>query len=97
MINYTHYTSKNEHPEDVIYREKNYISRLQEHIDSVYDTLADNLRLTEKGKDMLFDYIFNSTENDGFEDYLDSYGIEYDDIFSETSRCCGRCCCEKEG
>ncbi len=43
-----HYTKFNEHPEDRVFRDKEYIQRLQKHIDSVYETLATDLRLNEK-------------------------------------------------
>jgi hypothetical protein len=76
-----HYTKFNEHPEDRIYRDKEYIQRLQRHIDSVYDLLAADLRLNEQGTDWLFDYVYNSDDNDiEFEEYLDNYSIKYCDI-----------------
>jgi hypothetical protein len=80
-INESHYTKFGEHPEDRIYRDREYIQRLQRHIDSVYDLLANDLRLNQKGQDFLFDYVFNEDSKDiEFEEYLDKYGIKYEDI-----------------
>ena len=80
MITEQHYTTrKNEHPEDRIFRDKEYINRLQKHIDEVYEKLALDLRLNDEGKDHLFDYVFNEMKNDlEFEDYLDKLGHSYD-------------------
>jgi len=80
-INQSHYTKFNEHPEDRIYRDKEYIQRLQRHIDSVYDLLAADLRLNEQGTDWLFDYVYNSdNEKIEFEEYLEKYNVKYCDI-----------------
>jgi hypothetical protein len=76
-----HYTKFNEHPEDRIFRDREYIQRLQKHIDSVYDLLANDLRLNQKGQDWLFDYVFNEDSNDiEFEEYLDKSNVKYEDI-----------------
>jgi hypothetical protein len=80
-INQNHYTQFNEHPEDRIFRDREYIQRLQRHIDSVYDLLANDLRLNQKGQDWLFDYVFNEDSNDiEFEEYLDKYNVKYSDL-----------------
>lgn len=81
MITEKHYTQFNEHPEDRIYRDKQYIKRLQGHIDSVFDLVAYDLSLNEEGKDLLFDYIYNEDRNIEFEEYLYNLGIRYDEIF----------------
>lgn len=76
-----YYTRQNEHPEDRIFRDKEYVNRLQKHIDEVYEELARDLRVNMDGKDYLFDYIFNEMNNDlEFEDYLDRFGNSYEDI-----------------
>ena len=75
-----HYTKLNEHPEDRIYRDKEYIQRLQRHIDSVYEELAKDLRLNEQGTDWLFDYVYNEDNKDiMFEEYLEKYDVKYED------------------
>lgn len=82
MITEQHYTRQNEHPEDRIFRDKEYINRLQKHIDEVYEELARDLRVNMDGKDYLFDYIFNEDDNDlEFEDYLHKFGKEYENSF----------------
>ena len=82
MINTDHYTRQNEHPEDRIFKDKEYINRLQKHIDEVYEELARDLRVNMDGKDYLFDYIFNEMNNDlEFEGYLHKLGHRYDEMF----------------
>ena len=82
MITEQHYTRQNEHPEDRIFRDKEYIKRLQKHIDEVYEELARDLRVNMDGKDYLFDYIFNEDDNDlEFEGYLNKLGKEYNRLF----------------
>ena len=81
MINTDHYTRQNEHPEDRIFRDKEYINRLQKHIDEVYEELSKDLRMNTEGKDYLFDYIFNEDDKDlEFEDYLHKLGNRYDEM-----------------
>ena len=81
MITEQHYTRQNEHPEDRIFRDKEYINRLQKHIDEVYEELARDLRVNMEGKDYLFDYVFNEDDKDlEFEDYLNKLGHRYDEM-----------------
>jgi len=84
MITEQHYTNKNEHPEDRIFRDKEYINRLQKHIDEVFERLSRDLRVNvdDALKDYLFDYIFNVDDKDlEFEDYLNKLGHRYDKLF----------------
>jgi len=75
-----HYTLDGDHPEDRIYRDREYIHRLQRHIDSVYEELAKDLRLNEQGTDWLFDYVYNEDNKDiMFEEYLEKYNVKYED------------------
>ncbi len=74
-----HYTSKGEHPEDRIYRDREYIHRLRAHLDEVYDALERDLRVKE-GENWLFDFIYNEDRAIEFEDYLIECGIRYKDI-----------------
>jgi len=83
-INQSHYTKLDEHPEDRIYRDKEYIQRLQKHVDSVYESLAKDLRLNGKGYDWLFDYIYNCDELIEFEEYLDRYNVKYEDCVTSN-------------
>lgn len=86
MITEQHYTRLNEHPEDRIFKDKEYINRLQKHIDEVYEKLALDLRLNEEGKDLLFDYLYNCDEDIEFEDYLYKLGFRYDEIAFKKPR-----------
>jgi hypothetical protein len=84
MITEQHYTRQNEHPEDRIFRDKEYINRLQKHIDEVFEGLSRDLRVNmdDALKDYLFDYIFNVDDKDlEFEDYLNKLGLRYDKLF----------------
>ena len=80
-MNENYYTTRqNEHPEDRIFRDKEYIKRLQKHVDEVYEKLALDLRLNDRGKDLLFDYLYNCDEDIEFEDYLHRFGNRYDEV-----------------
>jgi len=84
-INQSHYTKFKEHPEDRIFRDREYIQRLQRHIDSVYELLAADLRLNEQGTDWLFDYVYNEDNKDiEFEEYLEKYNVKYEDIVTSN-------------
>lgn len=84
MITEKHYTKLGEHPEDRIFRDKEYIKRLQKHIDSVYEQLKADLRMNDLGDDLLFDYVFNCDDKDQeFEDQVERLGYEYHEIFRE--------------
>jgi hypothetical protein len=81
-----HYTLDGDHPEDRIYRDKEYINRLQSHIDSIYVLLANDLNLNDKGRDWLFDYIFNEVnKNIEFEEYLAKYKVNYKDLVTSNN------------
>lgn len=76
-----HYTPQGEHPEDRIHRDREYIHRLQRHMDEVYDALEKDLGVKE-GNNWLFDFIYNDDRSIEFEDYLGECGILYKDIVS---------------
>jgi hypothetical protein len=76
-----HYSRFNGHLEDLIYKDKQYIVRLQTHIHSVYERLAQDLKLNEHGKDLLFDFIFNFDDLDiEFEEFINRYNVVYADL-----------------
>jgi hypothetical protein len=75
----SHYTPLGEHPEDRIYRDREYIHRLQKHMDEIYVALEKDLNLKEENN-WLFDYIYNEDENIEFEEYLNKYKVQYKDI-----------------
>lgn len=78
-IDKTHYTPRGEHPEDRIYRDREYIGRLQAHINSIYDALEEDLGV-KNDSNWLFDFIHNEDRNIEFEDYLGERGVRYRDI-----------------
>ena len=80
MITEKHYSRLNEHPEDRIFRDKEYIKRLYKHLDDIYNEACRDLRLTDEGKDLLFDYIYNEDKDIEFEEYLHNLGVRYDEI-----------------
>ena len=81
MINKKHYTKRGEHPEDRIFKDKEYITRLNKHIDDIYEKLCLDLNLNEDGKDAIFDFIFNfGYEDYCFEEYLTNHGWNYSDL-----------------
>jgi hypothetical protein len=86
MITEEHYTTQNDHPEDRIFRDKEYINRLQKHIDEVYEKLSLDLRLNDRGKDLLFDYLYNCDEDIEFEDYLHRFGNSYEELAFKKPR-----------
>jgi hypothetical protein len=80
MITNKHYTVNNEHPEDRIYRDREYIQRLQRHIDSVFELLAYDLQINEKGKEWLFDFVYNEDKDMLFEEYIAKCNVKYDGL-----------------
>jgi hypothetical protein len=80
MITEKHYTKNGEHPEDRIFRDKEYIKRLHKHLDDIYNEACRDLRLNEEGKDLLFDYIYNEERDFEFEEYINDLGFRYDEI-----------------
>lgn len=83
-----HYTPQGEHPEDRIYRDREYIHRLRLHMDEVYDALEKDLGIKE-GQNWLFDFVHNEDRTDEFEDYLREYAVRYADI-ARRARARGR-------
>jgi hypothetical protein len=84
-IDKSHYTSRGEHPEDRIHHDREYIRRLQAHLDSVYDALEKDLGV--KGEsNWLFDFVYNEERDIEFEDYLRERGVLYRGIVQRTKR-----------
>lgn len=78
-ITEAHYTPQGEHPEDRIHRDREYIRRLQKHLDEVYDALERDLRIKD-GSNWLFDFVHNEDRDMEFEDYLSEFETLYKDI-----------------
>jgi hypothetical protein len=66
--------------EDQIKMVKTFITELT-FVQNIYmGGLFESLGLTEEGKDWLFDYVFNHTEKDTFEEYLKIYGKTFGEL-----------------
>jgi hypothetical protein len=84
-MNEKYYTPDGSHPDDAIYKAKAFINELQKVQEQYFTKLTQELKLSKEGEDWLFDFIFNSSEDenyDGFEHYLSDFGKEYNDIVS---------------
>lgn len=80
------YTKDGRHPEDVIYEVKTFINQLQKVQEDYFNKLVQNLNITKEGEDWLFDYVYNSTDEDkydGFDHYLEEYKKKYDDMVTK--------------
>lgn len=71
----TYYTSSQKHPEDEIARVKTFINELQAVQEEYYEKLVADLRITDKGEDFLFDFIYNEREPKLFEEYLSEFEV----------------------
>jgi len=75
------YTPEGMHPEDAIYKTRTFIRELQKVQNEYFSKLSSDLKLTKEGEDWLFDYVYNSTDEDkydGFDHYLEDYKKKYD-------------------
>ena len=78
MITEKHYIN-GQHPLDRIYDEKNFLAELSKVLDDRFDKLAKELKMNKDGEDWLFDYIFNGSPDIDFEEYLEKFGVTYED------------------
>lgn len=76
-ISEKHYTPCGFHPEDRIFKDKEYAQRLRAHIDNVFNSLVKDLKLNTTGENWLFDFFFNEERELEFEEYLIQNRIEY--------------------
>jgi hypothetical protein len=80
-MNKKHYTVKGEHPEDAIWKTKNFINELEKVQTDYFSKLVDDLGLNKDGESWLFDYIYNSFGgSEDFEDYLNDFKVKYIDL-----------------
>ena len=65
------------HPDDSIFKVKDFINELSRVQDAYFESLCFELGLDgeDQLKDHLFDYIYNETEMVTFGEYLDKFGI----------------------
>ena len=68
------------HPEDTIYKLKSFINTLTELQDKYFDRWAGRLKLTKRGQDYLFDYVYNCTKPVDFSEYLAGLGYTYEEM-----------------
>lgn len=67
-------------PIDDIIAAKRKIDVLSELQDQIFDDLTDSLPLTMRGKDYLFDYLFNENSKTTFVEYLSRFDKSVNDI-----------------
>lgn len=73
-------TEHQEHPEDRIYKDKSFINRLSEVQTNYFDSLSKDLRLTQEGTDLLFDYVYNENSDLSFDEWLSKLGRNYNNL-----------------
>lgn len=77
------YTQDGRHPEDAISEVKTFINELQKVQEQYFSKLALDLKITKEGEDWLFDYVYNTSDEekyDGFDHYLQDYKKNYGDM-----------------
>jgi len=68
------------HPEDEIFRVKAFVGELGKVQEQYFEKLCGELKIeSERGRELLFDYVYNSEHLDGFEDYLAKLGYTYEE------------------
>jgi hypothetical protein len=70
------------HPEDEIFRVRQFIKELSNVQDQYFKQLSEELGMNEDGDDWLFDYVFNGPieEPETFEEYLERYGKTFGEM-----------------
>lgn len=66
--------------EDQIYDKKKFIQELAKIQDSYFHTLCEELRLTEDGKEWLFDFVFNHQDSETFQEFLSKHGKSFGEM-----------------
>lgn len=77
------YTKSNRHPDDAIFETKTFLNELSKIQNQYFDTLLQDLNLTEEGEGWLFDFIFNGDEEDNkmlFTEFLEDRNKKYEDF-----------------
>jgi len=70
--------------EVLIEEAKETVASMQELIDTFYDSVVATLKLKTDGGDWVFDYIFNNSEGETFEEYLARHGRLVDDVLEDS-------------
>lgn len=68
------------HPEDEIYKVKQFIKELSNVQELYFNTLCEELNLTKNGEEWLFDFVFNHQDSETFEEYLSNYGKSFGEM-----------------
>jgi hypothetical protein len=85
----SHYTPNGLHPDDAIWKTQSFIRELSKVQDAYFQNLVEELKLTSKGADYLFDFIYNGNDDDdsfdSFADYLSKYSrCDYEDLVEDS-------------
>lgn len=78
-----HYTKSNKHPDDAISETKTFLNELSKIQNQYFENLSRDLNLSEEGEGWLFDFIFNSDEEDNkmlFTEFLKDRNKKYEDF-----------------
>lgn len=78
--------NKKKHPEDEIYRVKQFINELSKVQERYFIELVEELQLNDEGENWLFDYIYNSGEEGTiftFEEYLEDYNKTFTKLLKD--------------
>ena len=69
--------------DDSIYVTRTALRDLSQKQNEIFEALSEKLQLNEEGEQWMFDYIYNSEEEEKyipFEEYLSFYKINYSDL-----------------
>jgi hypothetical protein len=69
-----------------IYTTRTALRDLSQKQEEIFEVLVKDLRLNLKGEQWMFDYIYNSEEDEKyipFDEYLSFYKINYSDLIEE--------------
>jgi hypothetical protein len=72
-----------EHPEDRIFKDREFLKRITKIENDLFDNLVKDLNLNRKGDEQLFDYVYNCDEEILFEEYLMKYKMKYADLLNK--------------
>ena len=84
-MNPDYYTQDGRHPEDVIRTAKTFINELQHVQETYFNKLVTDLSLSKDGEEWLFDYIYNTSDEDNYDDfehYLQDFKQTYRNFIS---------------
>lgn len=68
------------HIDDLIYDTKKFIFNLSRIQDQYFKDLVERLDLTDMGEEWLFDYVFNHSKDETFEEYIVRHNRTMDEM-----------------